>query len=122
MASLWQCIFVDCAILHNDQKNFVGVFDEFDVFQRIAIDQQQICERALFHDTEFAGIGIDKPGEGHQLAIVRGGYFERFDRRVPADQLGELRTLPAGNLGIEQDVAARAFYSETIPPLAANPS
>jgi len=35
-----QRILVDCAILHNDQKVFVGVFDEFDIFQGIAIDQQ----------------------------------------------------------------------------------
>ena len=52
---LGQYIFVDRTILHNDQKVFVGVFDELDVFQRIAIDQQQICERALFDDAEFAG-------------------------------------------------------------------
>ena len=35
-----QRILVDCAILHDDQKVFVGVFDEFDIFQGIAIDQQ----------------------------------------------------------------------------------
>ena len=38
-SSLGQRIFVNCAILHNDQKVFVRVFDELDVFQRIAIDQ-----------------------------------------------------------------------------------
>ena len=39
-SSLGQRIFVDCAILHDDHKVFVGVFDELDIFQGIAIDQQ----------------------------------------------------------------------------------
>src|SRR4029077_2808720 len=103
-SSLGQYIFVDRTILHNQQKVFVGVFDELDVFQRIAIDQQQIRKGALFDDTKFAGIGIDKPGKCHQLTIVCGGYLERLGRRVPADHLGQYRTLPAGNLRIEQNI------------------
>jgi hypothetical protein len=55
-ASLGQCIFVDRAILHNHQKVFAGVFDELDIFQRIAVDQQQIGERAFFDDTKPDGI------------------------------------------------------------------
>jgi hypothetical protein len=40
VSSLGHRILVDPAILHNDQKVFVGIFDELDIFQRIAIDQQ----------------------------------------------------------------------------------
>ena len=64
-SSLGHCILVDPAILHNDQKVFVGVFDQLDIFQRIAIDQQQISKCAFFHNTKLARIGIDKSGECH---------------------------------------------------------
>ena len=36
---LGQCIFVDHAVLHNDHKVFVGVLDELDTLQRIAVHQ-----------------------------------------------------------------------------------
>ena len=42
-------------------KVLVGVFDELDVLQRIAVNQQQIGERTLLHHAELAGIGIDVP-------------------------------------------------------------
>jgi hypothetical protein len=64
-SSLGHCILVDPAILHNDQKVFVGIFDELDIFQRIAIDQQQISKCAFFHNTKLARIGVDKSGECH---------------------------------------------------------
>ena len=64
-SSLGHRILVDHAILHNDQKVFVGIFDELDIFQRISIDQQQIGKCAFFHNTKLAGIGIDKSGECH---------------------------------------------------------
>ena len=108
ISSLGQRIFVDYAILHNDQKVFVRVFDELDVFRRIAIDEQQICECAFLDDTKLAGIGIDKPGKCHQLTIIRGGHLERFGRRVPADHLGKDRRLPAGNPRIEQKVGTKS--------------
>ena len=37
---LGQRIFVNRAILHNDLKIFARVFDELDIFQGIAIDEQ----------------------------------------------------------------------------------
>ncbi len=64
-SSLGHCILVDLAILHNDQKVFVGIFDELDIFQRISIDQQQISKCAFLHNTKLARIGIDKSGECH---------------------------------------------------------
>ena len=64
-SSLGHCILVDLAILNNDQKVFVGIFDELDIFQRISIDQQQISKCAFLHNTKLARIGIDKSGECH---------------------------------------------------------
>ena len=37
--SLAQCVLVDSAILHNDDKTLVGICDEIDVVEGIAIDQ-----------------------------------------------------------------------------------
>ena len=63
--SLGKRVFINRAILHNDEEILVGVFDESDVFQRIAVDQQQIRKRAFFHHTKLAWIGIDETGKGH---------------------------------------------------------
>ena len=77
-SSLGKRIFVDDAILHDDQELLVGVFDELDVFQRIAIDQQQICEGALFHDTKLAGFA----GGTGSVECVAGAECRRAYSRV----------------------------------------
>src|SRR6478752_4912377 len=53
-----QSILVDRAVLHDDHEVLRRIGDEVDVGQRVAIDKQQIGERALLHDTELARIGI----------------------------------------------------------------
>jgi hypothetical protein len=35
-------VLVDLAVLHDHQKVFAGVCNQVDVFQRIAVDQQQV--------------------------------------------------------------------------------
>jgi hypothetical protein len=52
--SLGQRIFVDFAVLHDHEKIFVGFFDQPNTFQGIAINQQQVCQRTIFHYTELA--------------------------------------------------------------------
>src|SRR5438445_842767 len=101
-------ILVDPAILHDHHKVPVSIFDEFDVFQRVAIYEYKIREGAVFNHAQLAGIGIDQSGESHQFAIIGSGHLERLRGRVPADQLSKLRTLPAGNSGIEQNVGAKS--------------
>jgi hypothetical protein len=39
-------VLVDRAVLHDHQKILVRVLDELDIFQRIAVDQQQVGGRA----------------------------------------------------------------------------
>src|ERR1700675_1208255 len=51
--SLAQRVLVDFAILHDDDKILVGICDEVDVVEGIAIHQQQICKCAGFHDAEL---------------------------------------------------------------------
>ena len=49
--------------LHNNLKVLGGVGDQFDVLQRIALDQQQIGKRALFHDAELPCIRTTLAGQ-----------------------------------------------------------
>ena len=51
-----QGVLVYPPILHDDFEVLGGVGDQVDIFQRIAVDQQQIGKRALFHDAELAEI------------------------------------------------------------------
>ena len=60
-------VLVDFPVFHDDQEIPGGILDEFDVLQRVAVHQQQIGERAFFHDTELAGIGIDVPAQANRL-------------------------------------------------------
>src|SRR5258708_30488625 len=57
--SLAQCVLVDSAILHDDYKILVGICDEVDIVEGIAIDEQQIRKCPNFHHAEPAGIWID---------------------------------------------------------------
>ena len=57
-----QGILVDGAILHDDEEVLARICNEIDIFQRIAVDKQQIRERPLFHDTKLARIGIALAG------------------------------------------------------------
>src|SRR5216683_1473778 len=102
-----QYVLVDRAVLHDDQKVLVRVCDDLNVLQWIAVYQQQICKCTNLDDTKLAGIGIDKPGERHQLAIVRCRHLECFGRRVPADHLGEICSLPSSSPCIEENIGTK---------------
>src|SRR5215831_6629013 len=56
---LWsRGIFVYPPVLHDNLEVLRGVGDQVNILQRVALDQQQIGERALFHDAELPWIGI----------------------------------------------------------------
>lgn len=42
----WKRVLINPSVLHDDQKVFGGVFDQPNIFERIAIDKQQISPRA----------------------------------------------------------------------------
>ena len=64
-----QQVLVDLAVLHDDQEVPGRVFDQVDVLQRIAVDQQQVGERAFLDDAELARIGVALPREREQFAL-----------------------------------------------------
>src|SRR5215831_10906857 len=56
---LWsRGIFVYPPVLHDNLEVLRGVGDQVNILQRVALDQQQIGERALFHDAELPWIRI----------------------------------------------------------------
>ena len=48
-------ILVDLAVLHDDDEVLGRVLDQLDVRDRVAVDQQQVGERAFLDDAELAG-------------------------------------------------------------------
>src|SRR5690242_15228371 len=71
-------VLVDLSVLHDDQEILCRILDEPDVLDRIAIDQQEIGQRALFHHAQLAGIGISLAGQSEQLGIRRCCHDQRF--------------------------------------------
>jgi hypothetical protein len=99
-------LFVSFPVLHDHRDIFVRVFQHIDIRQRIAIDQQQIGERADFDDSQFAGIGTAFAGEREKFRVVGGSHFQNFRRGVPLDHSGELFGLSREVARIEQNVGA----------------
>jgi hypothetical protein len=66
-----------------------GVFDELDIFERIALHEQPICECALFHNTKRAGIGIWVRRRSGVFIIQKGLQAESdaFSRQQPGGGL-----------------------------------
>src|SRR5678815_3996041 len=87
-----QGILVDGAVLHDDEEVLVGICDEIEVLQGIAVDQKQVRERTLFHDTELARIGIALSGQRQQLGVGRGRHGESFGGGV--QRASEARIAP----------------------------
>jgi hypothetical protein len=65
-------VLVDFAVLHYDQETCLRRGYKRQVLQRIAIDQQQIGERAFLNDTESARVGAAWTGQCQQPGIVVG--------------------------------------------------
>src|SRR5262249_38422491 len=79
-------VFVDLAILHDDDEVPGRVRDQFDVLEGVAIDEQQIGQCAFFHDPQPARIGAALPAQGQKLRVRPGRHDERFGGGVPAFQ------------------------------------
>jgi hypothetical protein len=58
----WQSLVYPPA-LHDNLKVLGGFGDQFDILQRVALDQQQIGKRALFHDAELPCIRTTLAGQ-----------------------------------------------------------
>src|SRR4029077_12148443 len=68
---LWsRRILVYPPALHDNLKVLGGVGDQFDVLQWVALDQEQIGKRALFHDAELPCIRTSLPDNASSSALV----------------------------------------------------
>jgi hypothetical protein len=55
-------VLVELAALHDHHEILRRVFDQIDVNDGVAIDEQQIGKRAFLNNPELAGIGGARPG------------------------------------------------------------
>ena len=64
-----QGVLVHLAVLHNHHEVPRGIFDEFEILQRVAIDEKQIGEGSLFDDAKLARIGLRNPERSSRWAL-----------------------------------------------------
>src|SRR6202140_4087379 len=93
-------------ILHDNLEVLGGIGDQVDILQWIAVDQQQIGKRALFHDAELARIRTAFAGQCQQFAVGSGRHGARFGGTVPADKRGQNCPLLLRQRLGEQDIGA----------------
>src|SRR5262249_8024898 len=74
------------SVLHDEDKVRGRIRDQLDVFDRVAVNEKQVCQCALLDDTQLAWVGAALSGHREQLGVGSRGHDERFRGRVPADK------------------------------------
>ena len=85
-----------------------GIFDQFDVLERIAVDQQKVGERALLHHAEPAGIRVSRADRLRSSAFV--------DVAITSASAGVYQRVSA--VSIAPCLSASAFENRTSVPNA----
>jgi hypothetical protein len=67
-------LFVDTAILHDDEEVSFRISNQAQLLQRVAVNQQEISQRALLDDAECPWLWIARSGECEQLGIGTRGH------------------------------------------------
>ena len=73
-ASVLQAVLVDPAVFHDHPEVALGILDQADVGDGIALNEQQVGERTLLDHAELARVRTPQAGEREQLAVGRGGH------------------------------------------------
>lgn len=58
-----QTVLEDLSVLHDDDEVPCRIFDQLDVGNRVAVDEQEVSECALLDHAELAGIRIALTGQ-----------------------------------------------------------
>ena len=67
---LLQRVLVDDTVLDDDTDIVFVVFENAHIFQRIAVNDQQVCVSAWLDDSQRPfGVRITRPGQRQQLSI-----------------------------------------------------
>ena len=111
-----QCILVDPAVLHDDEEVLFRIFDQLDVRDRVAVDEQEVGERAFLDHAELPRVRIALPGQQQQLGVGPGRHHERFAGGVPANELGQefpltLRQLRENRMSVPHAVLILYFFA-----------
>lgn len=94
------------SVFDDQQKVFLRLGQQFDILQRVAVDEQQIGQGVRLDRSERARIGIPAARQGEQLRVVAGYHFQYFVVREPAGQLGDSSVLVLGFGRVEQQVGS----------------
>src|SRR5262249_25496633 len=86
--SLWQCIFVDLAVFHDDLKVLGGIGDQVDIVQGITVNKQQIRKCAALHYAKLPLIRTTLARQRQQFGVGTSRHGECFGRGVPTDKRG----------------------------------
>ena len=70
-------------VLHDDEEIGLRVGNQLEIRERIAVDENEVGERALLDHAELAGIGVARTGHCEQFAVDGGRHSEDLRRAVP---------------------------------------
>src|SRR5215467_6184251 len=99
-------VLVDLAVLHDYDEVLGRIRDQLDVCDWVAVDEEQVGQRAFFHDTQLAGVGVALSGHRKQLGVGSRGHDERLRGRIPADKRSQNGPLLLRQRLGEQDIGS----------------
>src|SRR5262245_36770524 len=80
-------VFEDDAIFHDDEKVLLGIGNEVQILERVAVDEEQVGERAFLDDADLPRVLVALAGHHEELAVGGGRHFEHLVRLEPATEL-----------------------------------
>ena len=101
---------MDLSVLHDDKEILSRIRDKLDVVDWIAVDEQQIGERALLHNPQLPRIGIARARQAKQLSVGGRRHRQYFCIRVPFGQMGQHRALPCRQFFGEKHIRAERRF------------
>src|SRR5208282_3742651 len=78
-----QRVFVDLAAFHDHGKARLGPCEKREICDRIAVHDQKVGKRALFHDSQLSGVGVARSRQGEQLPVGRRRHPQNLRVVVP---------------------------------------
>jgi hypothetical protein len=94
------------SVLHNDEKILSWLFDQLEARDRVAVDEQQVRERAFLHNAELAVIRAAQARQRKQFGVTRSRRLQDFGGCTSAGQLCQSGALPSRDVCIEPCIRA----------------
>src|SRR5262249_5820004 len=103
-----QSVFEDFPVLHDDDEVLCRIFDELDVGDRVAVDEQDVSKCALLDHPELAGIRI-----AHEMPIHTSRTDVINERVSDSDSVPiyTCHTLPLAMAGFDLATGSHFHYA-----------